>query len=358
MVASKPSQVIRSRAPVRVDFAGGWTDVALFCQETPGAVVNAAFNSYSMATVLLKDRPTPEWGESLRLRRTLEEKAVEIYSSDFDVRVEAQRIADLELDGNADLVKAAIKRMDTQGGFSLITSSSAPPGSGLGTSASMGVALISALAYLSRRHFLGYQLAELASEIERVDLGIRGGKQDHYASAYGGVSFMEFHGEEVRCCPMALPRGTVLELEQNLVLAYTGKSRLSGDIHEKVTGAFRAGERGTVEAIEGMKRIAHEVKDALFEADLEKFAHLMLENWAAQKALHPSVSNDQIEEAFQAAMEAGAVGGKACGAGGGGCLLFYCRPDTKHRVRRALTELDIQLIDFLFDFCGVETWQA
>jgi len=348
---AKPSSIIRSRAPVRVDFAGGWTDVALFCRETPGAVVNAALNTYSLATILLKDRPTPEWEESLHHRRTLEEKAVEIYSSDFDVRVEARRIAELELDGNADLVKAA-------GGFSLITASSAPPGSGLGTSASMAVALIAALAELSSRHFLRYQLAELASEIERVDLGIRGGKQDHYASAYGGISFMEFHGEEVRCCPLALSRDTVLELEQNLVLAYTGKSRLSGDIHEKVTGAFQRAEKENVDAIEGMKRIAHEVKDALFEKDLGRFGELMLQNWKAQKALHPSVTNPQIDAAFEAALEAGAVGGKACGAGGGGCLLFYARPDTKHRVRRALEQLGIQLLDLRFDTSGVETWRT
>lgn len=357
-MSSKSSSIIRSRAPVRVDLAGGWTDVALFCRETPGAVVNAALNTYSLATILVKDRPTPEWEEGLRLRRTLEEKAVEIYSSDFDVRVEAQRIADLELDGNADLVKAAIKRMDTQGGFSLITASSAPPGSGLGTSASMAVALIAALGELSGPHFLRYQLAELASEIERVDLGIRGGKQDHYASAYGGISFMEFRGEEVRCCPMALSRDTVLELEQNLVLAYTGKSRLSGDIHEKVTGAYERGVRSTVDAIEGMKKIAQEVKDALFERNLDRFGRLMLENWEAQKALHPSVTNADIDAAFEAALEAGAVGGKASGAGGGGCLLFYTRPDTKHRVRRSLESRGIQLLDLRFDEYGVESWRA
>jgi D-glycero-alpha-D-manno-heptose-7-phosphate kinase len=239
----------------------------------------------------------------------------------------------------------------------MITSSSAPPGSGLGTSASISVALLAALANLAGRHFLRYQLAELASEIERVDLGILGGKQDHYASAYGGISFMEFHGEEVRCCPLSLHRDTVLELQQNLVLAYTGKSRLSGNIHEKVTGAYNSGEKSTVDAIEGMKRIAHEVKDTLFEGDLDRFAALLSENWKCQKALHPSVTNEQIDEAFAAAMEAGAVGGKACGAGGGGCLLYYCRPDTKHRVRRALENLDIQIIEFQFDSHGVETWQ-
>jgi D-glycero-alpha-D-manno-heptose-7-phosphate kinase len=169
---------------------------------------------------------------------------------------------------------------------------------------------------------------------------------------------MEFFGEEVRCSPLPLRRDTLLELERNLVLCYTGKSRLSGDIHANVTGAYQSGERDTIEAIEAVKEIAREIKDCLLMGDLDHFASLLLKNWENQKRLHPSVTNEQIESLFEAALEAGALGGKACGAGGGGCLLFFCRPATKHRVVRALRDAGVTLIDFQFDHFGAETWWA
>ena len=146
--------LIRSRAPVRIDFAGGWTDVALFAQEKPGYVINAAINIYSFATIRTAGDSAPT-GE-LRHERDLEDKRVSIYSSDFDVYIEAKNIKKLEYDGNVDLVKAAIRRMDAPGGFDMITQSVAPPGSGLGTSASMGVALLGSLADYAGAHLLQY----------------------------------------------------------------------------------------------------------------------------------------------------------------------------------------------------------
>jgi len=338
--------LLRSRAPVRVDFAGGWTDVALFAQDSPGYVVNAALNIYSYATIV-RAKPDGEGG-----------RGVNIYSSDFDLYVEAEDIRKLEYDGNIDLAKAAVKRMKIDTGLTMITQSVAPPGSGLGTSASMGVALIAALARLSDQRMLRYEMAELASLIEREELGILGGKQDHYASALGGIRFMEFRGDEVKTSQLTLSRDTRLELEKNLLLVYTGKSRLSGDIHSKVTGAWRAREPETTDAIRQLKRITVEMKEALLGGELEAFGRLMNENWQQQKRLHPSVSNAQIEDLFERAYAEGALGGKACGAGGGGCLLFYCRPDSEHKVQRALEGQGVRTIDFNFDDLGVQTWEA
>lgn len=346
--------LIRSRAPVRVDFAGGWTDVALFAQDTPGKVVNVALNIYSYATI----RTSEGAPQSGRLEETIEDSSVKIYSSDFDVYVEAEDIRKLEYDGNIDLVKAAIKRLNVDGGFSLNTQSTAPPGSGLGTSASMGVSLIGALADYSGQYWLQYQVAELASAIEREELGILGGKQDHYASAMGGVSFMEFHGEDVKASRLQISEDVMLELEKNLVICYTGKSRLSGDIHARVTGAFKSGEKETVSAIGEMKDIAEEMKNALFRESLDDFANLLNENWRNQKRLHPSVTNETIDGLFTLAMENGALGGKASGAGGGGCLLFYCRPETEYQVRRALESEKIKVLDFNFDLDGLRTWRV
>ena len=351
--------VIRTRAPVRIDFSGGWTDVALFTEESKGFVLNAAIDIYSYVTV--KKLPDKEiWTNSYGYnhKETMENKGVKIYSADFDIYEEAEEIRQLEYNGNIDLVKAAIKQMGIQGGLEIITRSNAPAGSGLGTSASMGVALIGALSAFEGLPLLPYEFAEQASLIERQELGILGGKQDHYASAIGGINFMEFMEEEVKVSKLQLSQDALYELEKNLVLCYTGKSRLSGDIHRKVREAYEGKEPKTRQALRNLKSIAFEMKNALLKEDLMAFGELLNENWENQKALHPSVTNPQIEEIFEIAMANGAFGGKACGAGGGGCLLFYARPDCEHLVRKKLEEAEANVIDFNFEFNGFQAWTA
>ncbi len=348
--------LIRTRAPVRIDFAGGWSDVALFTEESKGLVVNGAINRYAYATLVCESQTN--FADSVELQRVLDKK-IRIYSADFDTFVEAEDVRQLEYDGNIDLVKAAVRQMSIQiGGFDLITQSNAPPGSGLGTSAAMGVTLIGVLGALKDVTYLPYQYAELASSIERHELGILGGKQDHYASAVGGISFMEFQGEEVKTSPLKLPPHIRYELEKNLVLCYTGQSRLSGNIHQNVTQAYKSGEAGVREALENLKAIAESTKTALIRGRLTDFGELLTENWVNQKKLHSSVTNEQIDKLFHIANAHGAIGGKACGAGGGGCLLFYCQPTREHSVRQKLEEAGTQVIDFNFDFNGLQVWRA
>ncbi|MBM4032774.1 MAG: GHMP kinase [Planctomycetes bacterium] len=334
--------MVRARAPVRIDFAGGWTDVARFAQESAGAVANAAISIYSYASVSRDEAREGAKG------------GIRIYAADFDLYIEASDIRRLEYDGNADLVKAAIRHLNVDESFSITTRSDAPPGSGLGTSAAMGVALIGALSRLVGRPLLAHEVAELASEIEREELHILGGKQDQYASALGGVQFMEFFGETVRAAPLRLAAATEFALQKHLVLCYTEQSRLSGDIHQRVTDAFARGEPGTTGAMADLKRIAREMKDALLLGDLDAFARLMSENWENQKRLHPSVTNARIEELFAIAARAGAAGGKACGAGGGGCLVFIAQPDREHLLRQALRDAGARIIDFVLDHAGLQ----
>ena len=348
--------LIRTRAPVRIDFAGGWSDVALFTKHSKGFVVNGAINRYAYAT-LRYERQTAQ-DDSVELQRVLD-KSIRIYSADFDTFIEADDVRQLEYDGNVDLVKAAVRRMSIQiGGFDLITQSTAPPGSGLGTSASMGVALVGALGALKEATYLPYEYAEFASTIERHELGILGGKQDHYASALGGIHFMEFQGEEVKTSPLRFPPHIRYELEKNLVLCYTGKSRLSGNIHQNVTDAYKSGQPSVREALETLKAIAEATKTALMRGRLTEFGELLTENWNNQRKLHPSVTNEQIESLFKIAMAHGAIGGKACGAGGGGCLLFYCEPTREHNVRQKLEDAGAQVIDVNFDFDGLQMWKT
>ncbi|MFW6161336.1 MAG: GHMP kinase [Planctomycetota bacterium] len=334
--------MMRSRAPVRIDFAGGWTDVARFCQQEPGAVVNTAISIYSYASTR-RPEPDAEGG-----------RGIQIYSADFDTYVEAADIRRLEYDGNADLVKAAIRHLGVDASFFITTRSDAPPGSGLGTSAAMGVALIGALSRLAGKGYLPAEIAELASEIERAELGILGGKQDQYASAIGGFQFMQFHGETVRTSPLRLSAQTLFELQKDMVLCYTEQSRLSGDIHAHVTDAFTMGDPQTTGAVANLKQIARAMKERLLLDDLEGFARLMSDNWANQKRLHDSVTNERIEELFAVAAETGAAGGKACGAGGGGCLVFLAEPDREHVLRKALQDAGARVLDVVFDFVGLQ----
>ena len=352
-------RVFRSRAPVRIDFAGGWTDVALFAQEEPGAVVNAAISVYSYATVR-KTQPENVMGSEYRSRDTkaVMDNSIKIYSADFDIYEEAAAIKELEYNGNVDLAKAAIKRMNVDFGLEIITRSNAPAGSGLGSSASMGVALVGALAKLVDSTLLPYEYAEIASSIERHELGILGGKQDQYTSAIGGVNFMEFFGEEVKQSRLPLTSDTLHELEKNLVLCYTGKSRLSSNIHQNVVDAYLAGHKETLDALRNLKQIAVEMKNALLKGNLQYLSNLLSDNWDNQKRLHPSVANPQIDSLFELALNNGATGGKASGAGGGGCLIFYCSDGREHVVRRKLQKAGCNIIDFSFDFEGLQTWVA
>ena len=350
--------LVRARAPVRVDFSGGWTDVALFTADEPGVVVNAAINIYSYATAKkLPSKEIESEAYGYRHQETVEDRRIKIYSADFDIYQEAADIKQLEYNGNIDLAKAAIKQTNIDYGVEIITRSNAPAGSGLGTSASMGVALVGVLNALNGTTQLPYELAEQASAIERHELNILGGKQDHYASAIGGLNFMEFSGEDVKVFELPISSDILHELEKNLVLCYTGKSRLSGNIHQKVVDAFLSEDTETLAALKNLKQIALEMKNALLKGDLFDFARLLSDNWENQKRLHPSVTNSPIDELFEMAQKNAVLGGKACGAGGGGCLLFYCAPDKEHLVRKKLEESGVEIINFNFTFEGISVWR-
>ena len=335
--------ILRGRAPVRIDLGGGWTDVATYCRKTPGRVINISINIYSYATL------TPFFGS---------EKKIEIESADFDAHYEAEDIKQIEYDGNIDLIKAAIKKFSSKGGFKILTQSYAPAGSGLGTSAAMGVVLVGLIASYSGIPFLPFELAEAASKIEKEELHILGGKQDHYASALGGINYYEFRGENVTASPLRLKEQIQYELEKNLILCYTGKSRLSGNIHSEVKKQFESGNKSTVEAIENLKKTTLDMKNTLIAGNLNTFAELMLLTWEMQKKLHPSVTNSEIDDIFDEALKNGAIGGKACGAGGGGCLIFYSHPEKEHILRKVLENRNLKVIDFNFDFYGYKGWTA
>jgi len=331
--------IIKSRAPIRIDFAGGWTDVPPFSEKEGGAVINATINRYTYATCV------PRKGNEIK-----------IISADFDIFLEVKSFKKLEYDGNLDMIKAAIKKLNIKRGLDLYVRCDAPPGSGTGSSASIGVCLIGLLNHLQETKLSNHEIANLARELEIRELKIAGGKQDQFAAAFGGINFLEFYDPAVSLSRLRLPDNVINELEKHLVICYTGKSRLSGDIIQTVMGSYSKGIKKTVKALRNIKRITYEMKNALLSGDLKAFAELMTENWENQKQLDKSTTNPQIDSLFEIAFRNGAIGGKALGAGGGGCILFYCGINKEHVVRKALISTGVQIIDFNLEEKGLQTW--
>lgn len=333
--------IVRSRAPVRIDLAGGWTDVPPFADREGGAVVNIAINRYTSVTLRLQP------GLGVRLR-----------SADYNTTVVADSVEQLTYDGQLDLIKAALKQAGRSTDLELTTRAVAPPGSGLGTSAAMGVALVGALSLMHGEQLTRSAIAERATRLEIQELGIAGGKQDQLAAALGGINFLEFSAALPTSTPLALAASLINELEQRLVLCYSGTSRLSGDIIQRVQAAYTRGEPATCEALRRMRSIAMELQSALLGGTFEQIGPLLRENWRCQQALHPSVTNANVTQLFAIAEQHGALGGKACGAGGGGCLVFFCALGAEHQVRQGLAAAGAQIIDFNVDRDGLQTWQV
>lgn len=329
-----------SRAPVRIDLAGGWTDVSPFADREGGAVVNVALSHYTYASVQPRDQP-----------------GVRLESGDYDAVVEARAIDELRYDGRLDLVKAAVRAAAPSGGLQLITHADTPPGSGLGTSAALGVALVGALNTFSAERLSAHEVAAVATRLEVEELGIAGGKQDQLAAALGGINYMQFSAHPPIASRLAVARAVCNELERRLVVCYSGISRLSGDIIERVQHAYTAGEPATCEALRVMRGLAERCKNALLNGELGELGPLLRRNWECQKALHPSVTNSEVERLFAVAERNGALGGKACGAGGGGCLLFWSELGAEHALRRALSAAGATILAGTIDTSGLQTWR-
>jgi len=332
---------VRAKAPLRLSFAGGGTDVTPFPESEGGLVLSATIDRYAYG--------------SLRPRA---DRRVSVHSVDFGISLEFDVAEGPAFDGELDLVKAAIRRVTGDaGGYDLLLQSNAPPGSGLGSSSTMMVALIGLLREHRGLPLSEYEIAHLAYLTERQDLEIRGGLQDHYAATFGGFNFIEF-GERVVVNPLRIKDATVNELELNLLLCYTGTTRQSSHIIEDQTDRVRTGESETMEGLRAQKELAVAMKSALLRGELREFGSLLDEAWKQKKRMSPLIATDFIEEAYDVAMQAGALGGKVTGAGGGGYILFYCDFTHKHRLAERLAKMGAAVTEFAFEPRGLITWRA
>jgi D-glycero-alpha-D-manno-heptose-7-phosphate kinase len=336
---------VRARAPLRLGLAGGGTDLSPFCDEHGGAILNATIGRYAYAHL------------SFRRDHRLCFSAHDVKQEDL-MPIEAQ----LPLDHGLLLHRAVHNRMvrDYLRGrvpaLSVTTTVDAPPGSGLGASSALVVALVEA--YRTAFHLpLGpYDVARLAFEIERIDLALAGGRQDQYSAAFGGVNFMEFlPGDRVIVNPLRVSRPFLTEFEASLIVCFTGASRASAIIQDQVKAATEH-DRSALEAMHQLKTDAVDMKQALLGGNIRHVAELLNRSWQAKRRTSKSVSNSRVEEIFELGLKNGAVAGKVSGAGGGGFLMFMTDPEHRYRLVTALNDSGVQASPIQFTEGGAEAW--
>ena len=333
--------IIRTKAPLRISFGGGGTDVPPYPAERGGVTLNTTINKYAYATLM-----------------PLEGKEIKVTSLDYDIVAKYRTDRELVYDGELDLVKATIKALCPDHALHLYLHSDAPPGSGLGSSSTMCVALVAAFRHYLNLPLTEYEIADTAYRIEREDLGITGGLQDQYAATFGGFNFTEFLADRVIVNPLRVRMDTLNELEYRLLLCYTGSTRLSANILSEQTQSFREKKKSVVDSLDYIKELAIHMKNALLRNELDQFGDLLHEGWVHKRKLASGITNPVIDKLYEIARENGAVGGKLLGAGGGGYLLLFCEFDKRHIVAERLDAAGGQLVDFGFEKHGVQTWEV
>lgn len=295
--------MIRASAPVRLDFAGAWTDVAPFSTTSRGVVVNAAIDLRT------------------RVALTLNQQRYHLRADDLDEQLDVATLGELGADGSLDLLKAALRRSGL-GPCSLRTSAEAPRGSGLGTSGALSVALTAAITAAQGQPLTPLDVAHQAWQLETVDAAVPGGQQDQYAAALGGFQHLTFdHGTTTaRSLQLDPEFGRALAL--HTVVCYTGRSRFSGDTIAQVMAAYTRGDANVTGALASLVDIGAAMAKALEAAQLEQVGELLAQNWLQQQRLAPGMRTEEMAQLESAMKRAGAAGGKAAGAGAGGSMFF------------------------------------
>ena len=337
-------KVIRSQTPLRLGLAGGGTDINLYCDKYTGYVLNATISLYIHCTLIPRDDNT-----------------IIFDSPDTNSYAKYDSKSHLENDGNLDIFKAVYNRIVKDFthkplSFSLHTYSDVPSGSGLGGSSTLVVGIIQAFTEWLNLPLGEYDIAILAYEIEREDLGIVGGAQDQYAATFGGFNFMEFYdNKRVIVNPLRIKNWIASELESRVVLYFTNITREAKDIEEHKKG--KLGDSKSLEAMHAIKQDAVAMKEALFRADFDTIAQILGKSWKSKKIISDIVSNDELDRIYNLAMENGAYSGKTSGAGAGGFMFFLVDPIKKYNLIKILNQQSGYVQDFSFTKEGAKSWK-
>lgn len=328
-----------SRAPVRIDLAGGWSDVPAFTSIEEGAVVNAAISLFVYVEVRMGG------------------KKIRFHSDDTKEHVALNSPANIVYDGTLDLHKAALNMFPVTGGIEILSRSDVPPGSGLGASAALDVALVATLARCREESYDPIELAEMGFLLETSELRLQGGRQDQYAAALGGVNELRFAGEDVTVRKIELDNSACRDLERHILIVYTGESHFSSRTHAYVWEAFESGDQRVTVALRNIRDLAGEAAEAIRDGSWERVARAVDANWSQQQLLHASISTNATRKIEAAARDAGAWGLKAAGAGAGGSLMILAPPERRSAITRAVEEQGGRVLDFEINQFGLQTWE-
>jgi len=324
-----------ARAPVRVSFFGGGTDLPAYYTRYGGAVLSTTIHKYFYVVLNVS-----------------EQSALQITSSDYRTFYRHQPGEPLLWDGDLSLPRAVLQHFDVQHGVSMFLASEVPPGTGLGSSSAVTVALVKAISTACGERLMPAQLAELACQIEIEKLSKPIGVQDQYAAAFGGVNWMTFDSSGVQITPFEMPPQAFDQLEANLLLMFTGAAHDSAEILKHQRKSSKDNDPKVIDALQGVHALALEARDVLLRGEVDKFGALLDRAWQNKKKFAPGVTNERIDRAYQIARHNGALGGKIAGAGGGGFLILYCDDGAKLRVEAALAEEGLRRMDFCFEADG------
>jgi D-glycero-alpha-D-manno-heptose-7-phosphate kinase len=327
------NRAARAAAPVRLDFAGGWTDVPPFSAREGGTVVAAAIGLFSRAEV----RPG--------------DPGIRLLARDLGESLEVPDASRLGRGGPLALLSAGVRLLPIDS-CTVQTDSDAPPGSGLGSSGALDVALVSALSSARGESPATRAIADLACRLEAVEAGIAGGRQDQFVATYGGFLRMRFHDPKVDIERLPVDPEFAAELERRMILCYTGASRFSGGTITRVMKAYERGESAVTGALFALRDIAEGMAAALEADDLTNVGELLTENWKQQQALDSAMCTPDMSRLEARMHECGVLGGKAAGSGAGGCM-FFLGPDDPAPAIAAARELGMRILPVQWAMDGV-----
>jgi D-glycero-alpha-D-manno-heptose-7-phosphate kinase len=329
-----------ARAPLRIDFAGGWTDLPSFADVEGGAAVNAAITLYQHVEAILGD------------------KRIRLHAIDTDQRVTLPSSREIRYDGSLDAHKAALNMLPVTGGIEIFTKSDAPEGADLGEAGALQVALLAVLARARGEQYDAEELAEFGYLLETQELRQLGARQDQCAAAHGGVQAMRFSGDGAQTRPLPLTPEQLADLAEHLVLLYTGHSHLSAAAKARVSDACAGGDPAILDALRRMRDLAAEAEAALVGADWQALASVVDAHWREQQLLDATIATERTRAIEEMVRNAGAWGLKGAGAGAGGCLVVIVPPAQRSVVIEAATRGDITVLSFDFAHRGVDVWES
>jgi D-glycero-alpha-D-manno-heptose-7-phosphate kinase len=327
------------RSPVRISFGGGGTDLPGYYEQFGGSVLSVAINKYFYTVLTARN-----------------DGRIQVISSDLRVFENWHDIANMNLRGSPlEIPMAVLKEMNCDIAVDLFLASEIPPGTGLGSSASVCVNILKTLSTYLQQPISKYDLAERSFYIARQLLGKHVGKQDEYAAAFGGLNFISFHPDGSTLVePIELNPAVLTELQQNLMLFFTGSSHHSWSILQDQESSTRKQNSAAVEALHEVKALGIRMRNALQQGDLRELGTLLHDGWEAKRRVSTKISTPHIDELYTLAREHGALGGKITGAGGGGFLLLYCELECQQNVREAMRRHDVHEMTFRFDLHGAQ----